>query len=89
MFDTLQEKIQEYQSANEGSVVQFQRFIQTESETQPYIMSIATLLTKRVHEMVLHGLFLSFLVLMWLAYCKSLINFDNFKGSISFLIIIS
>lgn len=60
MFGTLKEKekTEEYLSVNEGSIAQSERFKKMEKETQPFIMSIVTPQMKRVHEMILHGLFL-------------------------------
>lgn len=52
MFDALEAVIEEYMEANEGSIIQFQRFKQIEKETQPFIMTIVTPLMKRVHAMV-------------------------------------
>ena len=50
IFDALQDILEEYQSANEGPIDEFQCFEETGSETQLFMMSIITLLIKRVHE---------------------------------------
>ena len=50
IFDTLQDILEEYQSANEGPIGEFQCFEVTESETQLFIMSIITPLIKRVYK---------------------------------------
>ena len=50
ILDVLQDILEEYQSANEGSISEFHCFEQTESETQLFIMSIITALMKKVYE---------------------------------------
>ena len=50
IFDALQDILEEYPSANEGSLGEFQCFEETESETELFRMSIITLLIKRVYK---------------------------------------